>query len=273
MTVISRCWWVVMISLAVLSPVARTPAFAQSDAVRAQALIGLVRVERDVSRFEPAADAFHEATRLHVFDETLLVEFFWTIVHVDEAEAAALGQLVLAMNPAEANVRDRLIELATQAGDEARALLYAYAEEGARLEPKRALWHRRMGESLLRSGAPARAARAFDQALAAAGAVPADAAQHALALEAAGVWPEAWHAWAPIPEALWSSRPEWARSRFRAMAATHAPAEVAPLVARHLTAYPADPELQAQLVEAWAAAGRPDLTLDALAPCSLGRGE
>jgi hypothetical protein len=187
---------------------------------------------------------------------------------VDQGEAAAIGRRVLAINPGEGDVRDRLIELATRAGNEAGAL--ALADEGTSVEPTRALWHRRTGESLLRGGAPARAAVAFGHALAAEDAVPADAAQRALALEVAGLRSEAWGAWASIHEDVWATRPEWVRSRFRAMVATHAPAEVAPLLAQHLTTHPGDLEIQAQLVEAWAAAGHQDLALDALAPLLTG---
>lgn len=261
MTWILRCGYVV-VPILLLSPAAQITAFAQSDAVRASALIGLARVERDAGRFEAATRAFREASRLRVFDQALLAEFFWTVDQVDPGEATTIGRSVLAISPRDGDVRDRLIELATRAGDETGAL--ALADQGVHVEPTRALWHRRRGESLLRSGAPADAAMAFGQASGAADAMPEDAAQRALALEAAGLWRAAWRAWAMIPEHRWMSRPEWVRSRFRAMAATHAPAEVAPLLVRHLAKHPGDLDLQAQLVEAWASAGRPELALEAL---------
>ena len=135
MTSILRRGCVLVPVLVVLSSGAPTATFAQSDAVRVSALIGLARVERDAGRFEAAARAFREASRLHAFDEAVLAEFFWTLVEVDQGEAAAIGRRVLAINPGDGDVRDRLIELATRAADEAGAL--ALADEGARVEPTR----------------------------------------------------------------------------------------------------------------------------------------
>ena len=268
MRVIPRCCGVVVTAAVLLWSPAQQPAFAQSETVRAEAWIGLARVERDAGRPQAAARAFRAAGRLRVLDEPLLVEFFWIVAEVDAAEAAAVGRQALALNPANGDVRDHLIELASRAGTEAGAL--ALAADGARAEPDRALWHRRMGESLLRSGAPARAAEAFARVLETAEAEPADAAQRALALETAGLWADAWRAWVSIDESVWASRPEWVHSRFRALGKSRTAADVAPRIARHLSTHAPDPELRAQLVETWAEAGRAKLARDALATLLVG---
>ena len=237
---------------------------AQSDVIRTEALIGLARVERDAGRYQTAAELFRQASQLQTFDKSLLAEFFWTLIHAGEADAAAVGTRVLEMDPTQADVRGRLVQLAAASGDEARAR--TLAQEGSRLEPGQALWHRHVGESFLRNGMPAKAAAAFTRGVASPDATSADRAQRALALEAAGRHQTAWVAWADLDEDIWSGRSEWVESRFRTMASTLPPADAAGRLAAYLSDHGPNVELQAQLVEAWASAGRADLALGAVAP-------
>ena len=183
---------------------------------RVTALIGLARTARDQGRAGAAVTYFRDADRLQPFAGALLVEYFWAAHAAGAPAAAELGRRVLGANPRDARVRDGLIGLAAAAGDEAR--VGRLADEGRTIEPSSALWPRRLGESYLRSGKYTAAAQQFLAASMAANAESGDRAWWALALELSGDKSGAARAWAELPAALWSQRPDWTESRARALA-------------------------------------------------------
>ena len=144
------------------------------------------------------------------------------------------------------------------------------AGEGVRISPRKALWHRRIGESRLRQRQPAEAAPAFARAAATPDGTRADAAQSALSLEAAGSMQAAYEAWRPIDENVWRSRTEWMASRMRTIAAIEPPLTAAKTVSEYLKRVPTDEQARALLIELYAKGHRPALALEALAPLLTG---
>jgi predicted Zn-dependent protease len=239
------------------------------DSSRFDALVGLARSERAAGRPAQALDLFRQADHLKRFDAILLAEVFWTATGADSRAANEMGRRLLAGQPTQANVRDKLIELAQQSHDERRVM--ELAEEGGRINPRAALWHRRVGESRLRQRQPAQAAVAFARAAAAPDGTRADAAQSALSLEAAGSMQAAYEAWRRIDEGVWRSHTEWVASRMRTIAAIEPPLTAAKTVTEYLARVPADEQARALLVALYAKGHRPALALEALAPLLAGR--
>ena len=207
-----------MLALALLCLVStpRPSAAQDTTGARVEALIGLARAARDQGRIVEAAARFAEADRLRSFDGPLLVEYFWSEVTADRAEADAVGRRVLAADPRHGAVRDGLIGWAVRAGLEAR--VRDLADGGARLEPRQALWSRRLGEHFLRVGRPAEAAEAFARAASQDGGGARDLAQRALAVEASGDVAAARAAWSAVPDDIRALDPAWQASRTRAFA-------------------------------------------------------
>ena len=253
----------------VVSLVAMFPSTGWADdSSRFDALVGLARSERAAGRPAQALDLFRQADQLKRLDATLLAEVFWTAAVADSRAADEMGRRLLASQPTQDNVRDKLIEIAQQSHDERRAM--ELAEEGVRISPHKALWHRRIGESRLRQRQPAEAAPAFARAAATPDGTRADAAQSALSLEAAGSMQAAYEAWRRIDENVWRSRTEWMASRMRAIAAIEPPLTAAKTVSEYLTRVPTDEQARALLIELYAKGHRPALALEALAPFLTG---
>jgi tetratricopeptide (TPR) repeat protein len=259
-----RARWLLCVAAAIALPAA----VRAQDSVRFDALLGLARVERDAGRPARAIDYFRQADEVRPLDAALTEEYFWTAAETDLRLADELGRRVLASVPTREGVRDRLVEIAARAFDEARVV--ELAGEGARINPRRALWHRRLGESYLRQGRPAEAAAAFARTAGLPDAQTEDIAQAALALEASGSIRAAYDAWRRIGDDVWRSRPDWTASRLRATAAYEPPDTAAPQLAEHLAAHPDDEDARALLVEVYARANQPARALETLAPLLTG---
>lgn len=195
---------------------------AQDSALasRVDALVGLARTAREQGQHETSVACFREADRLVPLAGARLTEFFWAAHRVGASDTALVGTRVLTATPRQSDVRDALIGLAA-GRDEAR--VSELAQQGALLEPARALWLRRLAESALRASRPLEASQRFLEASRLPDAEPADRAQWALALELSGRRAQAVAAWASVAEAVWTSRPDWVASRARAAAAPPMP--------------------------------------------------
>jgi len=218
-----------------------SPAAAQGPS-RAQVLVGMARNERVAGRPARAVALLREADAIQPFDTRTLDEYFWTAAEVGPRDAEPLGRRLLAIDPTMSRVRERLLEFARLAQDERRVV--ELAEEAARLDPRTALWPRRIGESRLRQGQPQEAAVAFARAAAAPDGVRGDAAQAALSLEAAGQMRQAYEAWRNIEPGVWQSNAAWTASRARTIAAIERTAVAKTTPARGATSRPTEPRVE-----------------------------
>lgn len=214
--------------IAVLAPVAIAAQERTTVTPDVGALIGLARTARDQGRYTEAAARFREASSRHAFDRALLVEYFWVAHRADPATARALAAQILASTPYEPAVRDGWIGLLVTAHDE--PAVRRVAQAGATVEPRSALWIRRLAESWLRAGDGRRAADAYRQAAALDGGTPSDLANRALALERAAAPAVTLRAWNDAGAAAWTSRPEWAASRARVDALVRAGRRTRPAI-------------------------------------------
>ncbi len=246
------------------------PATARAqESGRVETLVGLARVQRDRGHLAGAAESFREADRLRPFSGALLVEYFWAAANGHAVEAEMLGLRVLSADPTQDAVRDRLIGLLAEKADEKSIERLARDRLGAR--PPNPLWLRRLAESLLRQHRYVEAAQSFGEAGTLPGGGPADLAQAATALEAAGAPPDARaRAWDLVPPAVWVSRQEWHGSRLRAVVPTMEPGAAALALADYLARYPSDRSMRALCIETWVRAGRPDRALALIGPLRQG---
>jgi tetratricopeptide (TPR) repeat protein len=243
--------------------VASVPAAAQS-ADRFEALVGLARVRRDAGDAQAARRYFEQAREVKSLDPSLQTEYFWVLTDVSAADAVAVGLELLAHQPRADDVREGTIAAAIASGDEPAVL--AAATAGVQQDPGRALWHRRVAESLSRQRRVVEAVAAWQAAAGATGAGDNDRAGLALALEAAGQDALAVNAWSQVPTAMRQTRPDWERSRLRAVARSASPAEAALDVQTWLAAHPDDTAMREILVDLWARAGQPARALAVLQP-------
>src|SRR5258708_39921874 len=124
--------WSRLTLLVSLVGLSASPGWAH-DSTRFDALVGLARSERAAGRPAPALDLYSQADQLKQFDATLLAEFFWTAAETDPRAAEKIGRRLLAAEPAQDQVRDKLIAIALQSHDEGRVV--KLAEEGVRISP------------------------------------------------------------------------------------------------------------------------------------------
>lgn len=248
---------VIVAALAIAAP-ARA-AGNGSDSERFAALVGLARVERDAGDVSAARRYFDEARALRPLAAPELAEYFWIVAATDPSGAMLVGVDVLKALPHRDDVRDRMIAAAAASHDEAAAV--ALATAGARVDPASALWPRRLGQSLLRQGKPARAAAAFRSALQLAGADPRDRAELAVALEAAHQPGAALAAWSRVPASIRDERIEWTQSRLRALAAPGAPTAASELET-WLHAHPDDGPTRAALVSVLTWSHQPERAIE-----------
>jgi len=231
---------------------------------RFDALVGLARVKRDAGDHAGARRYFEQAREIRPLDPGMQVEYFWTLAYVDSAAAILAGTEALERRPADDVVRDRVIMLAIGAGDEAAVL--ALAGSGAEREPGRALWHRRTAESLARLGRHRDAATAYVAAVRGTDTNVADRAGLALMLEASGDFAGARQAWNNISAAERRARPDWERSRLRAVVRTAPASEAARELTAWLNEWPDDVEARETLVGRLTEAGNVEGALRAMQP-------
>ena len=234
------------------------------DAAQFDAHVGLARTLRDAGRVQDSADAFRAARALRPADTALRLEAFWVEVQADPVRGAALGLEILRDSPADGDVRDRLIGLAVESKDEARAS--ALAREGERVDPTNPRWWRRSGESALRRGDATAAVSSFARVVASPQASDTDRAMHALALEAAAQPAEALAAWDRVSPAALASHPDWAASRLRASVSAAPLEDATRLVTRACPAAAGCGDLLGMLATRWQRAGRPGRGLELLQP-------
>jgi tetratricopeptide (TPR) repeat protein len=252
-----------VVRILLLLCVASAPAAAQSPD-RFDALVGLARVRRDAGDATAARRYFEQALELKPLDRSLQSEYFWVVADVSAADAVVVGMELLAHQPRADDVRERTLGAAIASGDEQAAL--AIATAGAQQQPGRALWHRRMAESHSRQGHASEAIVAWEAAIAATGADDHDHAGLALALEASGQDARAVTAWHQVPAAMRQARPDWERSRLRAIARSEPPAVAALEVQTWLAEHPDDAAIREMLVDLWTRAGQPARALAVLQP-------
>jgi hypothetical protein len=241
-----RRWARVLVIAAALLGAA-SQAAGQSDRVTRDALIGLARVKRDAGDLRASADAFRRADRMTALDRATLQELFWVLAEVDPADARVIGSKVLEEDAANEALRDRLVALAQRAGDESAVV--ALALGGTAHNRTTGRWPRRLGESYLRQQNPVDAAAWFVRAATAADATEADGAWLAVSLEAAGDRTASLQSWNALNPAVWNAKPEWARSRLRAVAAAGGPETAIADLDAWVTTNPDDAEMRLLLVD------------------------
>ena len=254
-----------------LSTGAATTAHAQVLAASAderyQALVGLARVRRNAGDMAGARRYFEEARRARPFDRQELTEYFWVLAGQDSAAALATGREILAASPDAHDVRDRVISEAIALKDE--TTVRTIAGEGAGRQSV-ALWPRRTGESFLREGRPAEAAEAYARAVKAGDATVEDRAGLAVSLESAKRYAESAAAWRAVPAGARAARPDWEKSRLRAIANGTAPAEAATELKAWLATHTDDEATREMLVDVWMRAKHPKEALAVLTPAPAG---
>lgn len=242
------------------------PAIAQ-DGDRATVLIGLARVKKASGHLSEAARYFEQARALHPLSVGELTEYFWTL-RDEPRQALRIGMELLDQNPVDAGVRDGVVSAAIALNDE--AAVRRLAAEGQRIHASTARWPRRLGESLLRSGATREAAAAFRQAAEAPDGMPEDRLQLAVALSAAGDFYGGALEWLHVAPALIADRADLQQIRLHVLSQGAAPQVAAPALESWLTAHPDDHTVREWLVELWHRAGDERAALAAIGPLTDG---
>ena len=225
--------------------------FAQDST--ATSLIAMARTRRDQGDAAGAVRFFAEARSLRPLTTGELSEYFWTLRPVNPREALQVARDLLRATPSDGVIRDGAIAAAMAMGDEQSVV--ALAQEGRMLNDKSAHWHRRLGESLLRSGRGNDAAAMLGLATQKFDAGPDEWMAYAVALTQAGRYQEAVQSWGRVPTLSIPNAPELHRVRLQAFRFGATPVLAATEAEAWLTANPGDSTVRAWTVELWERAG------------------
>lgn len=230
-----------------------TMALAQDAS--AASLIAQARSRRDQGDTVAAVRFFAEARTLRPLTSGEMTEYFWTLRPVNPREALQVARDLLRATPADGVIRDGAIATAMALGDETSVV--AFAQEGRMLNEKSAHWHRRLGESLLRSGRGNEAAAMLGLAVQKLDAGPDDWMAYSVALTQAGRYQEAVQGWGHVPAKAIPNAPELHRVRLQAFRFGAAPFLAASEADTWLAEHPDDRTIRSWVVDLWERAGNP----------------